>query len=259
MQRHKANSFLGYIILFFFVSCTPHSTHMAVKTQSSSPYRLILFADARGLNYNNARSLYHSLLKQGHRRYVDGIFGHAWVRVEGEREGEPFVLEGGHTGETGCRQPKYWDGVMNYVEWGYINPDPKQKKHPRLEPNPIKYLWTTQNDGYFQEGSGGHRPTHQAEIPLTKETFEAIITFIQEGHYPFQQYQITDKQCASFVAEVAALAGIELRHTVTVPVQRQLRMGLIKVPLWSDPAYSSITVSTPDVLVQNPLFVPVSR
>lgn len=189
-------------------------------------YHLTIFVDARDLNYTSSKTLWRSLHAQ-----EDPSFGHAWIRLEHD----DYLLEGGHTGEFGNLQPRYLEGVLLYK---------KQR-----DPNPIRYLWETQKDGCFQVGSGGHTATHQMEIPLTQVQFETIRKFIEGGHYPFHEYNLTRHQCTSFVVQVASLAGIILKSTVTVPVERRL---------WRDPAYSKITLSSPDLLVQNSPFLRAS-
>lgn len=227
--------------------------------QTDSPYLLTLFVDARDLDYSSAEALYQSLRDQDYRRERDGVFGHAWIRLEGVKDGQPYLLEGGHTGETGEGQPKYWDGVMNYIQWGYCQPNKKQKENPRHESNPIKYLWTVQRNGYFEKGDGGHAPTHIAYIPLTEESFNQILAFITEGYYNFRDYSLVGNQCASFVVQVAELAGVSLRHLVTIPIEKRMRLIYQNIILWEDPYYSSMTISTPDRLVHNEMFIKITR
>lgn len=196
-----------------------------------SAFQLTIFVDARDLDYRSVKTLWHSLHHQ-----ETPTFGHAWIRLEGIRNGESYVLEGGHTGEFGHLQPRYLEGVIHYNQTG--------------DPNPIRYLWETQKDGCFQTGSGGHTPTHIAIIPIDEETFNRILTFIEEGHYPFGHYNLTRHQCTTFIVQVAALAGITLSHSITLPVEPKIR----RLHLWNDPAYSELVLSAPDVLIQNPQF-----
>ncbi len=190
-----------------------------------------MFVDAPRFDYSDTMALVRRLKARSR-------VGHAWVRVQGVSEkGELVELTGGHTGEFGLSQPRYMDGVMDLWEAG--------------DANPIKYLWVTLYDGIFQEGDGGHRASYRARVNLTKESFEALYAFINEGGYSFSEYSLTRNQCSSFVAQVAALAGIPLKHQVTLPVNREVKIGGMRFRLWSDPKYAEITFSSPDVLEQS--------
>ena len=74
----------------------------------------------------------------------NGDVGHAWIYLQGNVNGESIVIEGGHSGELGICQPKYFDGIMNYVEYGYADSSCGEMCCLRNEPNPVKYLWASQ-------------------------------------------------------------------------------------------------------------------
>ncbi|MFQ5730010.1 MAG: hypothetical protein ACE5GN_06585 [Waddliaceae bacterium] len=169
------------------------------------------------------------------------------------------VVEGGHSGELGRCQSKYFEGVMNYIDYGYSNPTEQQRRCPREEPNPIKYLWEAQKDGFFQKGGGGHKPTFAMKINLTKAQFESIWTFIDPSHYDYSNYAITGNQCSSFVAQVAQLAGLEVECEVAVPIPQIIYINRCHYILWRDPLYSSITLSSPDILEKSLMEAVVAR
>jgi hypothetical protein len=47
---------------------------------------------------------------------------------------------------------------------------------------------------------------------------------------------------------VAELAGIRLEHEVTIEIPPRVTVGRKDYRLWTDPSYSRITLSSPDVL-----------
>jgi hypothetical protein len=218
------------------------------KPISKDPFVVIL-VDAPHLNYSSTRTLFKSLVKHPETANKDGYVGHAWVYVRGAIDDGPLIeIEGGHSGELGKIQPKYFDGVMNMVEYGLADPTAEEKRHPAKEKNPIKYLWTTQHDGFFQQGTGKHIPNYAAKVALTTKQFERIVQFIKSGHYCFSEYSITKNQCSTFVAQVAALAGLPLQHEITLTIPNTLTIGKETLPFWQDPIYSQFTFSTPDIV-----------
>ena len=126
---------------------------------SPSPYFLIVLVDARHLDYTDGRSLLRTLVKHPSDGSKNSDVGHAWIYLHGIVNDQNIGLEGGHSGELGIYQPRYFEGIMNYLEYGYANPTSQQQSCPRHESNPVKYLWEIQQDGFFQKGSGGHCPT----------------------------------------------------------------------------------------------------
>ncbi len=207
---------------------------------------LIIFVDAKHLNYNNCSSLLKTILK-----HPDGSknrdIGHAWIYLQGTIDGNLVSIEGGHSGELGITQAKYFDGIMNYLEYGYSNPTPAQMISPRYEPNPIKYLWEPLNDGFFQEGAGKHKPTFAVKINLNQEQFQQIYRYVTNC-YDYSHYALGGNQCSSFVAQVAALAGVYLESEITISVPSSMWFNGMHVRLWEDPAYRTLTFSSPDIL-----------
>lgn len=218
-----------------------------VSTMEESDYFLVVLVDARHLDYTNNCSFFKTVTKHPSDGSKNGDIGHAWIYLQGYREGQKVILEGGHSGERGLIQARYFDGIMNYHEFGYGNPTLEQQRLPRYEPNPARYLWTTQSDGFFQKGSGGHHPTFAAKINLTRAQFERIWRFIHTG-YPFRQYALSQHQCSSFAVQVAALADWELDADVKMKIEPQLYYGGMWIRLWSDPQYAVFTFSSPDQL-----------
>ena len=190
---------------------------------------VVVLVDARRLNYSSTQSLLQSLARQ---RSSCGIVGHAWIYLEGKG----VRLEGGHSGEAGRLQPKYFDGVMNLLEAG-------------KDPNPIKYLWETQRDGYFEEGPGGHVPTYAIKIPLTDEQFDQAVVFVK--NYPYNNYSLVHHQCCSFASQVAAIGGVNLKYRISFGIDPVTHFEGYRLQLWKDPKYSLITIGSPDILEQS--------
>lgn len=194
---------------------------------SYSPYSLVMLVSARHLDYTDAKTLVQSIARSQD-------FGHAWIHLMGEREGKAISIEGGHSGELGISEPRFFDKVMQACEAG--------------EANPIKELWAPLSDGFFQRGSGGHRATFAAKVSLTPEQFEAILALIEKGKYPFSTYSLTTLQCCSFVLQAAAIAGLQLNCDVIVSLPPNLIFRGEKIHLWSDPHYKEFSFSSPDLL-----------
>lgn len=215
-----------------------------------SDYFLIILVDARHLDYSDNKSFLGTVAKHPDDGSKNGDIGHAWIYLQGIKNGKKIALEGGHSGERGVLQAKYFDGIMNYNDFGYANPTTEQIKQPCYEKNPIKYLWTTQQDGFFQKGSGNHSPTFAAKIDLTKEQFEKILLYIQK-QYPYDQYGLTGYQCSSFVAHVAAIAGFYFEYNMEMPLQKKVWYGGRWVRFWEDEDYSSLVFASPDKVEQS--------
>lgn len=216
--------------------------------EPQTEFFVVLLVEARHLDYTDNRSLLRTLVKHPSDGSKNGDVGHAWVCLRGVIDGEPIEIEGGHSGERGIMQAKYFEGVMNNIDYGCANPLPEQIKHPCCEPNPIKYLWATQKDGFFQRGRGRHYPTFAAKIDITEDQFWEIISFMDPGSYNYSDYAITRNQCSSFVSQIAAIAGVFIACEVTIPVQQKISLGGNVLTLWNDPCYSSLTFSSPDIV-----------
>lgn len=219
------------------IPCSPSFT--------PSDYFLVILTDARHLDYTTNFSFFKTLAKHPN-GCKHGDVGHTWIYLKGIKNNEHIYLEGGYSGESGQVQARYFDGIMNYIDFGYANPTMEDLQHPRYEDNPAKYLWEIQYDGFFQWGPGCHRPTYAAKIDITPEQFERIWTFI--NNYPYQEYSLTNSQCSSFAVQVASMAGLDLDCKVDIPIASELRIGGQNLHFWSDPSYSVLTVSSPDII-----------
>lgn len=204
---------------------------VSVAHITESDYFVIFLVDAPHLDYTSNRGLIQTIAVHPDGRTNRDV-GHAWIYLEGIQNGERVYIEGGHSGELGYIQPKYFDGVMDLLDQG--------------DPNPIRYLWACQQDGFFQEGSGNHKPTFAARVALNEEQFNEILEFIHS--YDFSHYFLTDSQCCTFVAQVAALANINLNYSLTIPIQQNLKLGKENLFLWQDSKYAFYTFGSPDIL-----------
>jgi hypothetical protein len=198
------------------------------------------------LDYTNNVSFLQTLITHPSDGSTTRDFGHVWIYLHGLEYGLPVAFYGGHSGELGRCQAKYFDGIMNYIDYGYANPTSDQIKQFKYEPNPIKYLWETQKDGYFEWGAGMHSPTYAAKIDLTVEQYERILDYIR--NYPVQDYSLTGNQCSSFASNVTAFAGVYLECNVTIPIDPVLYWRGEKIRFWEDPFYSQLTISSPDII-----------
>lgn len=223
-----------------------HQPRPRVHPMEEEEYFLVILVNARHLDYTDTSSFFHTVAKHPSDGSTTGDLGHAWIYLQGKIEGQTYVIEGGHSGERGRLQARYFDGVMNYNEWGYANPTLEHRQNPRYEPNPVKYLWTTLSDGFFQEGAGGHRPTYAAKVSLTEEQFHRLVHFIRSYPYPF--YSLTKQQCSTFVLHVSALADFYFEATTSMLIQPRIYYGGVWVRLWDDPSYACITLATPDLI-----------
>jgi len=221
-----------------------------IPIMQESDYFLVLLVEARHLDYSDCKALLKTVAKHPDDGCKSGDVGHAWIYLQGVMPGTqiPFIIEGGHSGELGVCQAKYLDGVMNYIDFGYANPSEAQCCHPRYEPNPIKYLWEPQQDGFFQKGSGGHVPTYAAKIHLNQAQFFKILNFIRPENYNYSHYSLTEHQCSTFIFEVAALADFFIEDSIVVKIDPMLKIGKERIRCWEDPIYRTIQLSTPDVL-----------
>lgn len=217
-----------------------------VQPVTRSDFFLVFLVDAKHLDYTDCHSFITTVAKHPRDWSKEGDVGHAWVYLQGVVDGQPFFLEGGVSGERGLFQAQYFDGIMNYIDFGYANPTPEQLCCPRYEPDPVKYLWTTQHDGFFQWGPGRHRPSYAAKINLTEEQFTQILHFIET--YDYSHYALVGSQCASFITQIGSLLGIALDTTVYLPLDSSIRIGGETMRLWTDPCYSLLPLSSPDML-----------
>lgn len=242
-----------FILPVLLISCSRKQVNSSPQFHCQPSMRetgcfLVLLVDAKHLDYSDNHLLLKSMVKHPDTLSKNNDVGHAWIYLRGTIDGQSVELEGGHSGELGQAQVKYFDGVMNYIEYGYANPTEEEKRCPRCEPNPIKYLWTSLGDGFYQEGPGMHRPTFAAKVDITHEQFRKILEFIDPFNYHYPDYALTRNQCTTFVAQVAALIDLSLEYEVTIPIDQKLTLCGETYQLWTDPLYSQITFPSPDIL-----------
>ena len=211
-----------------------------------TPYFLVLLVQASELDYQNQASLLRSLHKRS--QLKGGFLGHSWVLLSGIENGRRRVVEAGLS-PKGEGSMQFFRGVLDLAEYGYVNPTDEQKRQPRHEPDPISYLWRDHGNGYLQPASEAWiHPTYAVKLYLDAEQYRQIKARLDPALPSHKAFQLTGRQCSSFLVELAALAGVSLKHQVTIPIPREIQVGGRQVRLWNDPKYSSLTLSTPDVI-----------
>ena len=235
---------LFIILILSFFSCSKQ----LAEQKEELPY-IVFLVDAPKLDYSSSQKLLSSLVKNPHTAQKDGYVGHAWFYLKGfEKQGNLVELEGGHSGELGIACPKYFEGIMNLMEFGVVTPSIEDKKKPKTEENPIKYLWSNLNDGYFQSGSGGHKPTLAAKFQLSQKQFDYLLTFITPQNYNFSSYCLTNHQCVTLINQIAGYLGHPLECEIAIPIQKDLILGKRKYTLWENTDYSILNLPSPDIL-----------
>lgn len=174
--------------------------------------------EAHGHDYSSTVSFVRSMSRTGN-------FGHAWIRLQSPQS----VWIGGHSGE---RESTYFEGVMELID--------------TKDPNPIRYLWGSLQDGYCEMGSGGHKPTSSLTVMITEEKYYEIVDYIKK--YPFDVYSLSDHQCCSFVIGVAQLVGLELNADTVLEIDSAIIFKGERLPLWNDPAYNRFEFCSPEAL-----------
>lgn len=245
-------------LLLVVVGCAPQSpryrqfySHLSQPLPPAtptwdSPYFLVVYVDARHLDYTDNASFFRTVAKHPSDCSKTGDVGHAWIYLQGVVDDEIVCIYGGHSGERGVIQAKYFDGIMNNIDFGDANPTESQMDCPKYEANPAKYLWDVQYDGYFEWGSGMHKPTFAAKIDITCEQFERIVQYIKT--YDYRRYSLVQNQCSSFATHIASLAGIDLECETTINLESVMYYRGEQIRFWTDPSYARLTLSTPDVL-----------
>lgn len=194
-------------------------------------HSLVVLVAPIGIDFNSVSSM----LKTFHTRPRGGkskdTVGHSWVMLcEGGR-----CLECGHSGEHGFEDNNYYHGALALARAG--------------DPNPAKALFRTMDDGEFVTHSSGHTPLIAVRFRLTEQEYARAREFI--ASYDYKHFALTGGQCTSFAAGVAAAAGIELGSRITLALPRVLGFKGAEYVFWTDPKYSTITFSAPEVLEQS--------
>jgi len=210
-----------------------------------TPYFLVLLVQATGLDYQNHASLLRSLHKS---QQKGGFIGHSWVLLSGIEDGRRRVVEAGLSPKD-ADSMQFLGAVLDLAEYGYANPTEAQKNNPRYEPDPISFLWKDHGNGHLQLAIDSWvRPTSAIKVDLTADQYRRITARLDPKLPSHKRFQLTGQQCSSFLAEIAALAGVNLKHQVTIPIPKEAQFNGRRVRLWSDPRYSSLTLSSPDVI-----------
>lgn len=195
---------------------------------------LVFLVEAPHLDYSSPKKLLKTMAKHPSNWSKNGDVGHAWLYLEGEIDGQKIVCEGGHSGELGFYQPTYLQGLLENISLGAADP--------------IRYLFCTQEDGFFQKGSGGHRPTFAAKTSLTDEEFYKILQYLK--NYPYAKYSLTGKQCCTLLNEIATLLGLSFHISRTIAIPSKIKAGNNWISLWNREEYSTLTFACPDLLEQ---------
>jgi hypothetical protein len=153
---------------------------------------------------------------------------HSWILLESPGN----CLEFGHTGNFGREKPRYNEGVMQRVRDG--------------DPNPIAYLWQTMSDGQFQIGKPKRPPTFVWRMPITRRRYQMIDEYVTQRKYDL--FGLRTSNCADFVMETAALAGINLTHRIRLTLPPEAKFWGRTLRVWTDPQYRILEFGTPEVL-----------
>jgi RHS repeat-associated protein len=210
--------------------------------------------DATGFDWRSAQTMIRSVA-----RHLEEPVGHSWVRLEGEG----YVAEGGHSGETGQlgRNPRitrqdfltYGRGVVTLAGMDVTAAGPMPGVLEADPANPIRWLRYVYEDGHWAEGSGGHtRVTSECswcvgpgEFAAAREAVEALRS--GDGS-ALKAYGLTGQQCTSTAAGIAAVAGIHLDPYVHLTFPPFVDLRGVTVRLWTDPQFAAVSFALPDKL-----------
>jgi hypothetical protein len=183
-------------------------------------YYLYILNEHANWDYSDAASLVFTIWMRP--------WAHSWLILESPRD----HLEFGHTGDLGQTQPRFHEGVFQGIREG--------------APNPIAYLWQTMDDGHFQTGKPNRPPTFVWRMPITRRRHQLIHEYVKQRKY--DQFGIRSNNCTDLVAEVAALAGINLIHRIRLTLPQQTKFFGRMRRVWTDPHYNILEYGTPEVL-----------
>jgi len=193
------------------------------RPAQSTGYRLILLTSSIGVDVPGG----HLHVSGGHRgnplvKITDT--GHSWVILESPTR----KIECGLTPKS----QNWFGGVRKLQKAG--------------DPDPISYLWHTLPDGRRHGHLAGFHPSFAAAIDITADQYAETAKFI-DG-FDFKTFNLIDHECTTFAVGVAHQVGLELDFQIEIdlPHTKQLFGKVYRV--WSDPAYSKLTIAAPDVL-----------
>jgi hypothetical protein len=212
---------------------------------------LIILVDARELSSETPLRLWESLTSP--RTIEDkglGIVGHAWVYLHAKLDGEEWTIEGGHSGDIGKLYPCYFDAVERLSTWGNLNATPPMRPW-KPDRNPVRVFWEDKWDGFFQEGSGGHRPTYSVYLELNEEQVRSMRSLLSGRDYLFERYNLMNHQCCSFIQEIALRLDLEVSSQILFPIPKYIQAGPNCIQLWSQDRYSTLPILTPGLLQED--------
>lgn len=214
---------MRWFLLLILAACSYKQSEPEPVLVKSDRY-IVFLVEARHLDYSTNPKLLRTIAKHPSDGTKNSDVGHAWILfVDGDE-----VICGGHSGETGEFQLKYIEGVFSLADQG--------------DPNPIRYLFSKQRDGFFQVGSGGHTPTFAGKRNLTEKEASDIRDVI--ASYSFRNYSLTQNSCCSLIEAIAFKLGLIIDSSLTIDIQPYYK----GIKLWEDPCFSKITIQSPDRL-----------
>jgi hypothetical protein len=183
-------------------------------------YSLYFLTEAADWDFSEPRSLLLSIWRRP--------WAHAWIMLESPES----RLEFGHTGDFGLEKPRYHEGVLQRLRDG--------------DPDPIGYLWQTMSDGQFQTGKPNRPPTFVWRMPISRRRYQLVYEHVMQRRY--DQFGVRTNNCTDMVAEVAALAGINLIHRIRLTLPQDTKVWGRTRRVWTDPRFRILEFSTPEVL-----------
>jgi hypothetical protein len=183
-------------------------------------YSLYFLTEAADWDFSEPRSLLLSIWRRP--------WAHAWIMLESPES----RLEFGHTGDFGLEKPRYHEGVLQRLRDG--------------DPDPIGYLWQTMSDGQFQTGKPNRPPTFVWRMPISRRRYQLVYEHVMQRRY--DQFGVRTNNCTDMVAEVAALAGINLIYRIRLTLPQDTKVWGRTRRVWTDPRFRILEFSTPEVL-----------
>jgi hypothetical protein len=208
---------IGIVCRFAFDADLDPATGTPVGDEG---YYLYILNEGANWDYSDASSLVFSIWLRP--------WAHSWLILESPRD----RLEFGHTGDLGITSPRFHDGVYQKIREG--------------DPNPIAYLWQTKSDGQLQIGKPNRPPTFVWRMPITLRRYQLIHEYMMQRKY--DQFGVRSNNCTDFVAEAAALAGINLIHRIRLTLPQETKVLGKTLRVWTDPHYRILEYGTPEVL-----------
>jgi hypothetical protein len=183
-------------------------------------YSLYILTEAADWDFGEPGSLLLSIWRRP--------WAHAWIMLESPES----RLEFGHTGDFGLEKPRYHEGVLQRLRDGDFDP--------------IGYLWQTMSDGQFQTGKPNRPPTFVWRMPISGRRYQRVYEHVMQRRY--DQFGVRTNNCVDMVAEVAALAGINLIHRIRLTLPQDTKVWGRTRRVWTDPRFHILEFSTPEVL-----------